>query len=226
MPRVRPSRSRTNRTPRGSRATCSRSMIDPACGDATATFEPITKSPRTPPGSPQRVEQVRRHCRPCGAGSTGSTPHARATCFAVRIHLDEAVAGELVGLLPVLATALAVALAGQAAVPRAGLADLPEREREVDEGEYGIDALALLLRPAAGEDHRRPGPGQPPRCLSKRGLGDAGEAARPCRVVVQHRATDGVEAGRPFADETRIEQLAPRSRRTAARWPARDRSPA
>jgi hypothetical protein len=71
----------------------------------------------------------------------------------------------LVGLLPVFAPALAVPLAGQAPVPGPGLADLPERQREVDEGEDGIDALALLLRPAAGEDHRRPRPGQPPRRL-------------------------------------------------------------
>src|SRR5262249_20759468 len=125
--------------------------------------------------------------------------------LAVRVHLDQPVTGELVGLLPVLAAALSVSLSGEAAVAGTGIPDLPEREREVDEREDGIDALALLLRPAAGEEHRRTGR-EPPRGQPQRRLGNAGELFDARRVVLQDRAADGVEPGGPLADETLVEE--------------------
>ena len=60
--------------------------------------------------------------------------------------VDSAVAGQLIGLLPVLASALAVALAGHAAVAAGRSPDLAERQREVDVGERVVDAVRLLLR--------------------------------------------------------------------------------
>ena len=71
-----------------------------------------------------------------------------------------AVAGQLVGLLPVLAAALAVALAGDGAVAGVRLAGQPEGEGEIDEGLRGVGAVAVLLGAAGGEDHRRLGGGQ------------------------------------------------------------------
>jgi hypothetical protein len=73
---------------------------------------------------------------------------------------DRAVAGQLVGLLAVLAAALAVALPGQAAVAGVGPAGQAERERDVDPGQHGGGALGMLLGTAGGEHHRLAGAAQ------------------------------------------------------------------
>ena len=74
--------------------------------------------------------------------------------IACRGVVDPPVAGQLVGLLSVLAAALAVALAGEAAVAVEGPADAAHREREVDERQDVADALRLLLG-AARREHQR-----------------------------------------------------------------------
>ena len=61
----------------------------------------------------------------------GHAPHA-ATCSPIRGVVDLPVARELIGFLSVFASALAVALSGQTAVAAEGLADLAERERDID----------------------------------------------------------------------------------------------
>ena len=81
-------------------------------------------------------------------------PQTAAIVRAVRGIVEPAVAGQLVGLLAVLAPALAVALSGQAAIAAERLAGLAERQRQVDEGEHVVDAVALLLRAAPGQHHR------------------------------------------------------------------------
>ncbi len=73
---------------------------------------------------------------------------------------DQPVAGELIGLLAVLTSPLAVPLTGQAAVAAVRLADLAEREHQVGEGDDGVGAFRLLLRAAPGEQHAALGLGQ------------------------------------------------------------------
>ena len=68
---------------------------------------------------PERVEQLERASLPGPAARRVDRPRPRRRALAVRGVVDEAVAGKLVGLLPVLAPALPVALAGQAAVAAA-----------------------------------------------------------------------------------------------------------
>jgi hypothetical protein len=65
---------------------------------------------------------------------------------------DVAVAGELVALVAVLASALAVALSGDRGDTTAGFAELAGGEPEVDRGEHVVDALGLLLD-ATGVQH-------------------------------------------------------------------------
>ena len=62
---------------------------------------------------------------------------------------DRTVARKLVRLLTVFATALTVALTGEAAVAARRLANLAQREHQVDEREHRVGALGLLLRAAA-----------------------------------------------------------------------------
>src|SRR5207253_807516 len=62
---------------------------------------------------------------------------------------------ELVGLLAVLTSALPVALAGDAAPPGIRLAGLAEGQRQVDEAQRRVGALAVLLGPPGGEHHDR-----------------------------------------------------------------------
>ena len=105
-------------------------------------------------GGAEAVEHLVRGARPAGQ-PVGSTPHTPATCARCGRVVDASVAGQLVGLLPVLAAALTVALAGERPVARVRPAGQPEREREVDERLRGVRADAVLLGAAGGEDHRR-----------------------------------------------------------------------
>ena len=106
--------------------------------------------------------------------------------------------------VPVFAAALAVPLSRQATVTCADVTNLTECQSEVDEREDGIDALALLLRPAAGEYHRRP-VREPPRGSPQLRFRHAGQLFDAGRVVLKHGAAHRVEAGRALADERRVE---------------------
>ena len=61
---------------------------------------------------------------------------------------DVAVAGKLVALVSVLASALSVALAGDGGVAAIRLADAARGEHEIDAGQHVLDALALVLNAA------------------------------------------------------------------------------
>ena len=67
------------------------------------------------------------------------------------VVLDRAVAGKLVGLLAVLASALSVALARDGAVPAAFGTHESQRERERDGRGDGGGAVGVLLHAAAGQ---------------------------------------------------------------------------
>ena len=148
----------------------SRRSIRAARGAETTGLEPKTSSARGPSGRAERVEQlVRGHAR-SGQVVGGHAPHPGDVRAGRRV-VDPPVAGELVGLLPVLPPALAVALPGEAAVAGAGAAGQAEGEGQVDEGGDRVDALGVLLGAARGEDDRAcrrcraPGrwpPGRPP----------------------------------------------------------------
>ena len=112
-----------------------------------AMLEAITSSPRT--ASAERGRATPSADRPGARQARPATPQTAATCRAMRWVVEFAIARKLVGLLPVLAAALAVALPGQAAIAAvAACPALPERERQVDEGKHVVDAVALLLGPA------------------------------------------------------------------------------
>src|SRR5688572_29529277 len=84
--------------------------------------------------------------------------------------VDVAIAGQLIGLLAVLAPALTVALAGQRPETAAALPAHAEREGEVDVGERVVDAAGLLLRAPRGEHHRRPRRSEAASRVEQRGL--------------------------------------------------------
>ena len=64
-----------------------------------------------------------------------------------------ALTGQLVCLLPVLAPALAVALAGDRSVAAPRRADLAGGEDKVDVGEDVVDAVGVVLDAARVHDH-------------------------------------------------------------------------
>ena len=118
---------------RGSRAPSGRSSTCAASGADTTSWSRRPAGPRTAGACRARRAARRRDC-PAPGRSSGSTPQTRGDVRAGGRVVDAAVAGQLVGLLPVLAAALAVALAGEAAVAAAGAPGQAERERQVDEG--------------------------------------------------------------------------------------------
>jgi hypothetical protein len=99
------------------------------------------------------------------------------------VRFDAPVAGELIGFLPVFAPALAVALAGDAAVAGAGPARQSQRQCQVDPGGSGVYALGVLFRAPGGEDDRGLRGGQRPSGGLQLGHRDSGEPLHPGRPV-------------------------------------------
>ena len=87
--------------------------------------------------------------------------------------------------------------------PQNGLPDLAQRQRQIDEGQHVIDAAALLLRPARGQDHGGPGGAEHARGVLDRLGGDAGDPLHPVGPVGGDGTADGVEPRRPLFDERR-----------------------
>ncbi len=122
--------------------------------------------------------------------------------------VDLAVAGQLVGLLAVLATTLAVALAGDR--PEAGprVAGQPEREGECDEGRHRVGAARVLLAAAGGEDVGAALGVAGPRQRRDRGAHrrhrDPGDPLDPLGQPLRGHRPEVVEAGRPLLDEAAV----------------------
>ena len=135
-----------------------------------------------------------------------------------------AVAGQLVGLLPVLAPALPVALPGDRAPARSrAAAGQPERQRQVDPGGGGVGAVGVLLGAARGEDHRgaRARPARaPPRSArppGRRWCAPPGPASRRAPRGAPRRTRWCGPRCRPRRPGR------PGSRCAAGRWPATGR---
>ncbi|ADG73323.1 hypothetical protein Cfla_0406 [Cellulomonas flavigena DSM 20109] len=126
-------------------------------------------------------------------------PHSRDV-GAVRAVGELAVPGQLVGLLPVLAPALPVALTGERPVPRTRAPRQPERERQVDERLRGRRPRRVLLGAPCRHHHRG---GRRPQQLRDRlqvTRGDARDPLHPVRPVPGHRLADRLEPHRPRRD--------------------------
>ncbi len=133
--------------------------------------------------------------RDAGTGDhVGDHPPHRGDMGAGSGIRDLAIARKLVALLPVLATALAVALTGQRAVAVAGSARQAEQQREVDRSRRRVGAVGVLLDAASGQDVRPSG---------RRRAG-----ARAARIVA---------AGTPVTDCVRSGHHGDTERRSAAR---------
>ena len=120
-------------------------MTCAAFGADTTGFEPMTNSARMPPGSPDESSSSYADLPAVGRSDSGM-PQIAAMCRRAAGSSMRAIAGQLIGLLPVLAAALPVPLSRQRAEAAERSADLPEREREIDEGEHVVHACRLLLR--------------------------------------------------------------------------------
>ena len=200
----------------------SRLMTRRASGALTATLDASTSRVRTPPSVPSASSSSKArlpgHRQVVGVDA----PDGGDVRAGGRVR-QRAVAGQLVGLLPVLAAALPVALAGDGAPAAARPAGQPERERQVDPRLGGVGAAAVLLGAARGEDDRllRAGEGEDGAPL----VGDrhAGEPLDPVGPVGGDAGPDVVEAGGAGGD-VRPRRPGPRRARCAAgRWPARGR---
>ncbi len=154
-----------------------------------------------------RFDQLLR--RQALAGDVGfvAVPHLchRGTVLGVG---DVTVAGQLVALVAVLATTLAVALPGDRRHPATGFAELAGGEPEVDRGEDVVDPFGVLLDPAGVQHH--PGRGRAPQLCSfldprRRDPGDAG---RPGRCHVSHGCCGVVEVDGVVVDEVVVEPVA------------------
>ena len=164
----------------------SRLMTRRASGALTATLRREHEEGADAAVGAERVEQLER--RPPGHRQVvGVDPPDGGDVGAGGRVLQRAVAGQLVGLLPVLAAALPVALAGDRAPAAAGPAGQPERERQVDPRLGGVGAAAVLLGAAGGEDDRLLRAGQGEDGAPLVGDGHAGEPLDPVGPVARRR---------------------------------------
>ena len=141
-----------------------------------------------------------------GTGQVGrvDAPHRRDVRPRCRV-VDLAVAGQLVGLLAVLAATLPVALAGDRAEAGARVAGETEGERERDEGRDGVGAARVLLGAAGRQDVGAAlgvaGPGQRRDRRAHRRDGDAGDPLRPLGQPLGGDRPEVVEARGALRDE-------------------------
>ena len=131
---------------------------------------PNTSSARAPSSVPSASSSSYAERPGPGRLSGVDAPHPGDVLAGGRV-VDHPVAGQLVGLLAVLAAALAVALAGEAAVAGVRRARQPERQGQVDPAEHGVGALAVLLG-ARGRSAPSPGPRRPRSAAGSRSCGD------------------------------------------------------
>ena len=155
-------------------------------------------------------QQRRRARRACRARRAARTPTARgraATSGVDAPHpgdvraggrvVDAPVAGQLVGLLPVLAAALAVALAGQAAVARAAAGrPCPSARATLIQAEHGVGARASAARrPRAVSTMTLPGLAEQRRQLAH--LATRRHPGRPARRARATRRRPSAARPRP-----------------------------
>ena len=114
--------------------------------------------------------------------------------------VNPSVTGKLIGLLPVLAAALAVALAGERAEASADPPAHAERQRDVDVGERVHHALGLLFGSAGRQHHRRRRPSQPMGRVDERRLWHAGDLFDPLGPVRRRDPPRLAEALGPGGD--------------------------
>ena len=157
-----------------------------------------------------RLHDLDAPMSPARGISSGAMPQTRATCSRAAGSVIERWPGQLIALLPVLAAALAVALAGDHHAARALAADVAGGQAEVDHRQAVLDALRLMLDAARVQRHRAVGLAEPARRLLDRLGRHAGDLARRARGShALHRRRDRVEAGGVRVDERR----GPRGRR-------------
>jgi hypothetical protein len=122
--------------------------------------------------------------------------------------LDVTSPRELVGLLPVLPPALAVALAGDRPVSLARRPELAGREHQVDHGERVLHAERLVLDATGVEGHRsvRVAP-QRAHTLHERGV-DAADLRRALGGVGANDVADGLPAHRELGNEGIVQEPA------------------
>ena len=104
------------------------------------------------------------------------------------------VAGQLVGLLPVLASALSVALSGKASISAVGLAYQPQRQGDVYEGQHVVHALRLLFGAPSGQNHCGAGRAEHVSGPHQLTLRDAGDALHTLRPVGGNQSAHLVES--------------------------------
>src|SRR5262245_54391845 len=116
--------------------------------------------------------------------------------------------GQLIALLPVLTTALAIRLTDDGAVAALGLADAARGEDEVDGAERVLHAVGVMLDASSVEQETRLRSPPPFGRLYQRSLRHTGDfrraGERPLRAVLG----DLVEAGRVLGDEIPIDPAA------------------
>ena len=154
---------------------------------------------------PERVQQLVR-ALPLARQLVGLDAPAARDDEPILGILDQPVAGELVGLLPVLASALPVALPGQATVAARRSAHLAEREHQVGEREDRVGPLRLLLGTTPREYHAALRPGELPHRAHLPRDADAGQPLDVNGRHVQRGALHGFEPDGARGDVALVHQ--------------------
>ena len=122
-------------------------------------------------------------------------PQTPATCSRAAGSVSDALAGQLVALLSVLAPALAVALAGDHGGTRAFAADIAGSQRDVDHRQAVLHAFRLVLQPA-GVHQRSPARDLPIQCAAF-SIASGGTPVISAAVRGSHACADSATSSKP-----------------------------
>src|SRR5262249_46813982 len=120
---------------------------------------------------------------------------------------DVAPSRELIALLAVLASALAIGLPCDRAVAALRLADAAGREDEIDRAERVLHAVRVMLDASGVEEKAGACRSPPLRRLPERSLGDTGPVRRPRGCPLVTVARDILETDGQVLDELVIEPI-------------------
>src|SRR5581483_585960 len=117
------------------------------------------------------------------------------------------IAGKLIGLLPVFAPTLAIALPCKASISATRPTYFSQCEHEIDKSEDGIGLLRLLFRSSSGKQHAARGFREHAHSLANISFRDSSYSFDVRRRIIEHRVAQIFKPARSCSDVIAVDEI-------------------